>query len=212
MTKGNLVFGITKERKLLRKSFKPLRNYAADICVNVSGAELTGDIRDIARTCKKTGFKGLVNAKNGFLNISINEDFLKRIVAEKAKEEGLFSCGESFAEQYAVVRIKSLLDTAKENEFFFPPMIYDDIAKTIALIICEDELFCYIKPLVDVICSVFGNVSPAFSYTQEAEKTVAELFIESDRRRLIFNEIDIDLYKAVLNFLQKRDKGAAIDE
>jgi propanediol utilization protein len=55
-------------------------------------------------------------------------------------------------------------------------------------------------------------VSPVFSYTQEAEKTVAELFIESDRRRLIFNEIDIDVYKAVLNFLQKRDKGAAIDE
>ena len=212
MTKGKLVFGITKERKLLRKSFKPLRNYAADICVNVSGAELTGDIKDIAHVCEKIGFKGAVWPKNGFLNISIDDDFLKGIVTEKAKETALLGCGESFQEQYAVARIKSLLDTAKEKEFFFSPMKYDDVTKTIALIICEDELFFYVKPVVDSICNVFGNASPSFSYTQDAEKTVAELFIEADRRRICFGQIDIDLYKAVLNFLQKRDKGAAVDE
>ena len=50
-------------------------------------------------------------------------------ILEKAKETALFGCGESFQEKYAVARIKSLLDTAKEKEFFFSPLFGKSICQ-----------------------------------------------------------------------------------
>ena len=188
MKKRQLQFGITKERKMLRKKLKGLKMPETDICANISAFDTEEFYKKICSELRHSDFRGLVSLENGFLNVKINDEFLLEKVFQKTSEYpccGIKNCETSFIEEYAVLRADTLSEVIEQQGNSCNDDIGGDYLRTAALIVCEKEIFEELSKLRDPLLKISGVEEITFSSMKEPEKAVAELFMRATDRGAI---------------------------